>query len=170
MWIWSLAILLASRSYAQARLGHIDREKERRRGPYNVAKHDAITRRAKSTTTRRLIVCTPWHIVHQEAFETTAHEILLVVLLLRNHKQVREPGDDADSWQSQVDRKSYIAHSRDLSRRPTFTFIVCSHKSPLVLDTKANKSYCWQMRIIIEQSKVKRRQRYAKNQAKRTKK
>jgi len=27
--IWSLAIPLASRSYAQARLGHIDREKER---------------------------------------------------------------------------------------------------------------------------------------------
>lgn len=44
------------------------------------------TGRAKSTT-RRLIVCTPWHIVHQEAFETTAHETLLVVLLLGNRKE-----------------------------------------------------------------------------------
>lgn len=57
----------------------------------------------------------------------TAHETLLVVLLLGNRKEVREPGDDADCWQSQVDRKSYIAHSRDLSWRLTFTVIVSSH-------------------------------------------
>lgn len=38
-----LAISLASRSYAEARLGHIGRGKEPRRGPYNVA----ITRFAR---------------------------------------------------------------------------------------------------------------------------
>lgn len=46
--IWSLAIPLASRSYAQARLGHIDREKERGGGSYNVAKRDAITQDVQS--------------------------------------------------------------------------------------------------------------------------
>jgi len=97
------------------------------------------TGRAKSTT-RRLIVCTPWHIVHQEAFETTARETLLVVLLLGNRKEVCEPGDDADCWQSQVDRKSYIAHSRDLSWRPTFTSFVHTirHEDWFDLYTKVN--------------------------------
>lgn len=46
--LWSLAIPLASRSYAQARLGHIDREKERGGGIYNVAKRDAITQDVQS--------------------------------------------------------------------------------------------------------------------------
>lgn len=38
------AISLASRSYAEARLGHIDREKESRGGARNVTDRDAITR------------------------------------------------------------------------------------------------------------------------------
>lgn len=96
VWIWSLAIPLASRSYAQARLGHIDRGKERWEDSIQRSKTRCnYTERAKTTTTWRLIVCTPWHIVHHEAFETTAHEILLVVLLSENRKEVRELGDDA---------------------------------------------------------------------------
>lgn len=113
MWIWSLAILLASRSYAQARLGHIDREKEHGGDPYNVANTMQLHRTCKVDNNAPVnCMHTLAHCSPQEAFETTAHEILPVVLLLRNHKQVREPGDDVDSRQSQVDRKSYIAFAR----------------------------------------------------------
>lgn len=103
------------------------------------------TRRAKSTTTRRLIVCTPWHIVHQEAFETTAHEILLVVLLLRYHKQVREPGDDANSRKVKS-IGSHISPIRETFRDDQhlrLSFVHTMRKSLLVLNMKANKSYCW---------------------------
>lgn len=116
------AIPLASRSYAQARLGHIDRGKERRgtpRATCSKTQRNYTTRTCKvpASTTRRLIVCTPWHIVRREAFGTTARETLLVVLRSENRKEAREPGDDANCRQSQADRKSYIAHSRDPSSR-----------------------------------------------------
>lgn len=83
------------------------------------------------------------HCSPQEAFETTAHEILLVVLLLRNHKQVREPGDDVDSWQSQVDRKSYIAFARPFEATNIYVYHLFARsdtRSPLVLNVKANES------------------------------
>ena len=72
-----LAISLASRSYAEARLGHIGREKESRGGAYsNVTGRDAITReRATLATTRRQIACTLWYIVCDRAFKSSSREL-----------------------------------------------------------------------------------------------
>lgn len=73
-WAMALAISLASRSYAEARLGHIGRGTlkgsiQRNRPRCNNA------RCATLATTRRQIVCTLWYIVCGRAFKTVSHEL-----------------------------------------------------------------------------------------------